>query len=176
MNSTFRFGAVVTSDAFIGQDGQCRCRPITTLAASDRCAMIVTGDTGFFTHGKAGAWNVLVCDVDVLSMTYAYSNGSFKTLERSTVTDLNMTRRIAAYSTTNYVTNGIANAVEGTGLVSGNYTATFALELSRRLMALTGSIYEPSDSLSASVVVPTIGARLQLVPLIFLVATLVIYW
>jgi hypothetical protein len=138
--------------------------------------IIVTGDTGFFTHGKAGAWNVLVCDVDVLSTTYAYSNGSFKTLERSTVTDLNMTRRIAAYSRTSYVTQGIANAVEGTGLVSGNYTVTFALELSRRLMALTGSIYEPSDSLSASVVVPTVGARLQLVPLIFLVATLFIYW
>ena len=119
---------------------------------------------------------MLVCDVDVLSTTYAYSNGSFKTLERSTVTDLNMTRRIAAYSRTSYVTQGIANAVEGTGLVSGNYTVTFALELSRRLMALTGSIYEPSDSLSASMVVPTVGARLQLVPLIFLVATLFIYW
>ena len=118
---------------------------------------------------------MLVCEVDVLSMTYAYSNGTFKTLDRSTVTDLNMTRRIAAYSRTNYITNGIANAVEGTGLVSGNYTATFGLELSRRLMALTGSIYEPSDSLSVRAVVPTTGARLQLVPLVFLVATLVIY-
>ena len=138
--------------------------------------LVVTGDTGFFTHGKAGAWNVLVCDVDVVSMTYAYSNGTFRTLERSTVTDLNMTRRIAAYARTNYITKGIADAVEGTGLVSGNYTATFALELSRRLMALTGSKYEPSNSLSVNIVVPTIGARLQLVPLVFLVATLVVYW
>ena len=119
---------------------------------------------------------MLVCEVDVVSATYAYSNGTFKTLERSTVTDLNMTRRIAAYSTRSYITNGVANAVEGTGLVSGNYSMTFGLELSRRLLALTGSIYEPSDSLAVKMVVPTIGARLQLVPLVFLVTTLVIYW
>jgi hypothetical protein len=138
--------------------------------------LIVTGNTGFFTHGKAGAWNVLVCNVDVVSATYAYSNGTFKTLERSTVTDLNMTRRIAAYSGTNYITNGVANAVEGTGLVSGDYAMTFGLELSRRLMALTGSIYEPSDSLGVKMVVPTIGAKLQLVPLVLLVTTQVVYW
>jgi len=156
-NNTFRFGAVITSDAFIGDDGQ------------------FNGNTGFFTHGIAGAWNVLVCEVDVVSATYAYSNNTFKTLERSTVTDLNMTRRIAAYSTRNYITKGIAEAVEGTGLVSGNYSMTFGLELSRRLLALTGSIYEPSNSLAVKMVVPTVGARLQLVPLVFLVTTLVIY-
>lgn len=136
---------------------------------------VVDNSTGFFTHGDAGAWNVLLCNVSIVNATYSYSNGSYKTLNTEIVTDVNMTKRVGAYMWTNYIQTGVSNAVEGTGLVSGDYTATFSLELGRRLLALTASIYERTDSLEVSLLIPTVGARLELAPLLLLFATLVIY-
>lgn len=136
----------------------------------------VSGDTGFFTHGEGGAWNVLSCYVDVVLVTFHYNNGSFNTLEKTQTTDLNMTRRIAVYAGTDYIVHDLPSAIEGTGLVAGNYTTAFALELSRRLIGLTGSIYEPGNTIKMQALVPGLGARLSLAPLVFLIIDLITYW
>lgn len=168
-------GVVVTSDAFVEDDGTCKPQTfcITTGQLLTMCT--VDNSTGFFTHGKAGSWNVLICNVSLVSATYSYANGSYRTLSTEIVTDVNMTKRMGAYMWTNYIQTGVSDAVEGTGLVSGDYTATFSLELGRRIIALTASIYERSESLGVSLLIPAVGARLELAPLVLLCATLLIY-
>lgn len=135
----------------------------------------VVNNTGFFVHGESGAWNVLLCTVKVVSSTYRYTNGSFHTLTATTA-DLNMTKRIATMVSSGYLTDRVPNAVEGTGLLSGDYVSSFALELSRELAGMSASIYEPGAISDLVQLVPGIGAKLQIAPLVLLVAALLIYW
>ena len=135
----------------------------------------VVNNTGFFVHGESGAWNVVLCTINVVSSTYQYTNGSFHTLT-TTNADLNMTKRIATMLSSNYLTQRVPNAVEGTGLVSGDYVSSFALELSQELAGMSASIYEPGAVSDLVQLVPGIGAKLQLAPLVLLVAVLLIYW
>lgn len=135
----------------------------------------VVNNTGFFVHGQMGAWNVLLCSVHVVSASYRrYTNGSFTTLT-ATSENLNMTKRIATMVGTGYLTDRVPNAVEGTGLISGNYVSSFALELSRELAAMSASIYEPGHTVSLVQFMPIIGTKLPLVPLGILFAVLLIY-
>ena len=139
-------------------------------------ACTVDNSTGFFTFGKAGAWNVLICNVSLVSATYSYSNGSYHTIHTDLVTDLNMTKRMTVYMVTDYMTTGVANAVEGTGRLSGDYTFSYSMELARRTIALTASIYEPAESLNVTLLTQTVGAKLQLAPLVLFYAILAVYW
>ena len=135
----------------------------------------VVNNTSFFIHGKSGAWNVVLCTINVVSSTYQYTNGSFHTLT-TTNADLNMTKHIATMLSSNYLTQRVPNTVEGTGLVSGDYVSSFALELSQELARMSVSIYEPGAVSDLVQLVPGIGAKLQLAPLVLLVAVLLIYW
>jgi len=151
----FHFGAVITSGVYVESENK------------------FTGDTGFYTWNNV-AYNVLSCYVDVVSVTYRYANGSFIT-NNTTAADLNMTRRVALFADTGYIYDRLLIVVEGAGLVSGDYVAEFALELSRELIAMTAYIYEPGESLEMHTVQSVLGARLQLVPLVLLVTVLVTY-
>jgi hypothetical protein len=121
------------------------------------------------------AYNVLSCYVDVVSIIYRYANDSFIT-NNTIAADLNMTRRVALFADTGYIYARLPIVVEGAGLVSGDYAAEFALELSRELIAMTAYTYKPGQSLEMHTVQSGLGARLQLVPLVLLVTVLVIYW
>jgi len=120
------------------------------------------------------AYNVLSCYVDVVSIIYRYANDSFIT-NNTIAADLNMTRRVALFADTGYISGRLPIVVEGAGLVSGDYAAEFALELSRELIAMTAYTYEPGESLEMHTVQSGLGARLQLVPLVLLATVLVIY-
>lgn len=87
-----------------------------------------------------------------------------------------MTKHIATMLSSNYLTQRVPNTVEGTGLVSGDYVSSFALELSQELARMSVSIYEPGAVSDLVQLVPGIGAKLQLAPLVLLVAVLLIYW
>ena len=93
----------------------------------------------------------------------------------STRADLNMTKRIATTLGSNDLTNRVPYATEGAGLVSGDYVSSFSLELSRGLAAMSASIYEPGAVSDLVRIVPSIGARFQLAPLVLLFVALLVY-
>jgi hypothetical protein len=120
-----------------------------------------------------------LCNVSVVSATYRYTNGSF-IIRTTAAADLNMTKRVATMmnSETGFagdLANRIPNAVEGIGMVAGDYVASFALELSRELAAMSASMYEPGEASELVQFVPGIGAKLELGPLVILVAILLVY-
>src|SRR5882762_7992909 len=85
----------------------------------------VVNNTGFFAHGESGSWNVLLCSVTAVSATYRYTNGSY-TVQSATPADANMTKRIAAMVGTGEFKTRVPNAVEGIGLVTGDYVSSFS--------------------------------------------------
>jgi hypothetical protein len=118
---------------------------------------------------------VLLCHVNVVSVTYQYSNNTFVTLDAAP-TDIVMVKRVASMSNTPSFVQRVPIAVEGAGLASGNYTTSFGLELARELIAFTGSIYEPADSLVMRNVLPRFGSRIYLGPLACLSSAICLYW
>jgi len=62
--------------------------------------------------------------------------------------------------------NALPNAVDGAGLLVGIIHPHLALELSRELAAMSANLYEPGNISDLVQVVPGIGSKLQLVPLI----------
>ncbi|KIM74262.1 hypothetical protein PILCRDRAFT_828428 [Piloderma croceum F 1598] len=133
-----------------------------------------TNNTGFFAHGESGAWNVLLCSATVVSATYRYTNGSYSMLS-ATPADVNMTKRITTMIGTDEFATRVPDAVEGIGLVSGDYVSSFSRELSRELIGMSASIYEPGPTIDLVQFMPGIGAKLQLVPLTILLVCLLIY-
>jgi|SRR5882762_6455199 hypothetical protein len=125
-------------------------------------------------HGNRGAWNVLLCSVNVVSVNYQYTNGSFY-IRTTNTSDLNMARRFATMIDTGELTKRVPNAVDGAGLLVGDYSSSFALELSRELAAMSANLYEPGNISDLVQVVPGIGSKLQLVPLILLLVVLLLY-
>jgi hypothetical protein len=139
----------------------------------------VVNDTGFFINSQFGAWNILLCNVNVASATYRYTNSSF-IIKTTAPADLNMMRCIATMMTSENsfaedLVNCISNAVEGIGMVTGDYVSSFALELSRELAAMSASIYEPGAVSELIQLVLGIGAKLELVPLDMLLTVLLVY-
>ncbi len=134
----------------------------------------VTNNTGFFAHGESGAWNVLLCSATVVSATYRYTNSSYSILS-ATPADVNMTKRISTMVGTGEFATRVPDAVEGIGLVSGDYVSSFGRELSRELIGMSASIYEPGPSVDLVQFMPGIGAKLQLAPLTLLLVCLLIY-
>ncbi|KAJ7084896.1 hypothetical protein B0H15DRAFT_802268 [Mycena belliarum] len=152
----FQFGAVVASEAYTSG-------PNTFV-----------GSTGFFTHGNLGAYNVLTCSVTVRSVAYTYFNGSFTVdaANSSTVTDLDITRIVAAMSTAADLSARIPAAIDG---ADADYTAAFARELSRELIAFTSALYVPGPAQDVQAASPVLGARLPLLPLALLGALAAVY-
>ncbi|KAJ7348822.1 hypothetical protein DFH08DRAFT_1079265 [Mycena albidolilacea] len=158
-SNPFRFGAVAVSDAYSS--------PADTFA----------GNTGFFTHGSAGAFNVLTCSVTVRNVTYMYHNGIFTIDPSRTVlaSDLDITRGIGAMTSAAYLSMRVPAAVDGAGLAGGDYASAFARELSRELIAFTASAYASAAPLDLQIVVPILGSRFPLVLLVLILAWLVAY-
>lgn len=69
----------------------------------------------------------------------------------------------------------VPNAVDGVGLLTGDYVSSFAIELSRGLAAMSASIYEPGEVSDIVQLVTGIGTKFQLAPLVLLVVTLLLY-
>ncbi|KAJ7184580.1 hypothetical protein C8R46DRAFT_1299748 [Mycena filopes] len=154
----FNFGAVVSSEAYTS--------PADTFVKN----------TGFFTHGSA-AYNVLTCSVTVRSIGYTYFNGTFTVdaANSTAVTDLDITRGIAAMTATEYLSIRVPAAVDGAGLTGAPYSSAFARELSRELIAFTASAYEPGPPQELQSVTPVVGARLPLALLVLILVWVVVY-
>jgi len=133
-----------------------------------------TNNTGFFAHGESGAWNVLLCSATVVSAIYRYTNGSYSILS-ATNADINMTKRIATMVGSDVFATRVPDAVEGIGLITGDYVSSFSRELSRELIGMSASIYEPGSTIDLIQFTPGIGAKLQLAPLTLLLVCLLIY-
>ena len=68
ISSPFKFAAVLTSHAYMGAADACKC---DVICINPTLSMhIVINKTGFFVHSESGAWNILLCTVDVVSSTY----------------------------------------------------------------------------------------------------------
>ncbi|KAJ7024674.1 hypothetical protein C8F04DRAFT_1131042 [Mycena alexandri] len=156
-NSTdFRFGMTVISSAY-SLDG-------TTDHFVD--------DTGFFIHGNQGAYNVLVCDVNSLNVTYRYFNGSY-TMLASTASDVAQGQRVSDGSQA--AVSYAPMAINGAGLLSGSYNGSFANQLSLVALSMTSYVMEPADALDIQSIEATIGSRLPLAPLSLLILISTVY-
>ncbi|KAJ7765711.1 hypothetical protein B0H16DRAFT_1883138 [Mycena metata] len=156
----FNFGAVVSSEAYTSS------------------ADTFVGNTGFFAYGDAGtSYNVLTCSVTVRSVGYTYFNQTFTidALSTAAVTNLDITRGIAAMTATEYLSIRVPAAVDGAGLTGEPYIAAFARELSRELIAFTASAYEPALPGELQSVTQVLGARLPLVLLVLILIWIVVY-
>jgi hypothetical protein len=135
---------------------------------------IVVNTTGFFVHGRMEAYNVILCSVKAVLVDYRFTNGSFNVLTMADA-DLHQTRRIATMLDTGDLAVRVPNAVDGVGYLAGDYISSFAVELSRGLAAMSASIYEPGEVSDIVQLVPGIGTKFQLAPLVLLVVTLLVY-
>ncbi|KAF7359074.1 hypothetical protein MSAN_01248500 [Mycena sanguinolenta] len=158
-SNPFRFGAVAVSAAYRA--------PTDTFA----------GNTGFFVHGTAGAFNVLTCSVTVRSVGYTYFNGTFVVDPSITAaaSDLDITRRIAAMTSAAYLSIRVPAAIDGSGIADGDYTSAFARELSRELIAFSAALYAPGPTQKLQTVLPVLGSRLSLVLLVLILIWIVAY-
>ncbi|KAJ7155253.1 hypothetical protein C8R46DRAFT_1227201 [Mycena filopes] len=161
-SSDFKFGIIVVSSAY------------NVDTAGDECAYIdpIIGDTGFFQHGNQGAYNVLVCDIKSLVVTYRYFNGSYTALS-STASDVGQGQRVSdgSQSAQSYATRSI----DGAGLLSGSYTDSFAQQLSLVALSMTSYVVEPAEALDIQSVEESIGSRLPVAPLSLIVLISTIY-
>ncbi|KAJ7216908.1 hypothetical protein C8J57DRAFT_1395984 [Mycena rebaudengoi] len=153
-SAEFRFATIVRSSAYIPKD------------SSD-----FVGNTGFYFHSKA-AVNVVICNVKSLAVTYRYFNGSY-TLVSAAPSDVPQGQRISDGSVAGpfYV----PPAIEGVGISSGSYVDAFAQKLSQVALSMTAYIIEPSEAISHQFIVPNIGSRLPLAPLLLLFLISFIY-
>ncbi|KAJ7237712.1 hypothetical protein B0H12DRAFT_1138372 [Mycena haematopus] len=158
-SNPFRFGAVAVSEA--------HSSPADTFA----------GNTGFFAHGAARAFNVLTCSVMVRSVNYTYFNGTFIVDPSSTVPayNLDITRAVAAMTSAADLSIRVPLAIDGAGLAGGNYASAFGRELSRELIAFSAALYAPAAPQELQTVVPTLGSRLSLVLLALIFIWIVVY-
>ncbi|KAJ6606059.1 hypothetical protein DFH09DRAFT_1269153 [Mycena vulgaris] len=155
----FKFGAVVASQAY--------------TSAPDT----FVGNTGFFTHGNLGAYNVLSCTVTVRSVSYTYFNRTFTIDPWNTtaVSDLDITRGVAAMTAAAYLSMRVPAAVDGAGLEGGDYASSFGRELSHELIAFSASLYAPGAVQEMQTVASVLGSRLPIVLLILIAIFVVGY-
>jgi len=152
---------------------------------------VFIGQTGFFYRG--GSYmpvNVLYCDISIRDVRYSYTSsftdssskttvpsgtdGTFQTLS-STVSSLETARFFTGSLDWNIMTTYIPDRVEGAGLFSGNYANAYALELSRELAAMTGSIYSSIPVETVNTFEETWGSRIQIAPLVLYLLVVLIF-
>ncbi|KAG8932298.1 hypothetical protein FRC00_000072 [Tulasnella sp. 408] len=137
-------------------------------------------DTGFFTHGRTGAWNVLYCNTTVSDVKYRYipassgTGGSYQTIS-STVSTVRMASLVSIGLDMGIIRKNLPSRIEGAGLRRGSYTTAFAQELSRELMGLTAALYEPVPVTAIAETSFVLGSRVQLVPLGLYLTSVIIY-
>ncbi|KAJ7211957.1 hypothetical protein C8J57DRAFT_1604412 [Mycena rebaudengoi] len=133
VNSTdFRFGIEILSKAYPSPEGQ------------------FVGDTGFFTHGNKGAYNVITCEMKSLS-AQRLADGSWDALFYVPIT------------------------IDGVGLVSGSYSDAFAEQLSLVALSATAYAVEPIPVLETQSTQIFTGSRIPLAPFLLLLLLVFIY-
>ncbi|KAG9044580.1 hypothetical protein FS837_007898 [Tulasnella sp. UAMH 9824] len=137
-------------------------------------------DTGFFTHGRTGAWNVLYCSITVNDVKYRYipassgTGGSYQTIS-STVSTVRMASLVSIGVDMGVIQKNLPSRIEGAGLRRGSYTTVFAQELSRQLIGLSSHLYKLAPVTAISETTVVLGSRVQLVPLGLCLISVVIY-
>ncbi|KAF8955542.1 hypothetical protein BDZ97DRAFT_1856784 [Flammula alnicola] len=138
---------------------------ITSNAYSDTTDETFDNNTGWFIHGNRGSWNVVFCNVTTLDVVYTYTSSCYLHYS-SSLTDVNSTQHIMTIGLEG-VTTAISYAVDGAGVTSNvTYEDTYALELSRQMLARGAKLYETTDALGVEYEYNIIGTRLQLIPLV----------
>ncbi|KAF8955571.1 hypothetical protein BDZ97DRAFT_1926616 [Flammula alnicola] len=129
-------------------------------------------NTGWFIHGNQGSWNVVFCNVTTLDVVYTYASSRYFHYS-SSLTDVNSTQHIMTIGLS-AATTAISYAVDGAGITSNvTYEDTYALELSRQMLARGAKVYETTDALGVEYEYNIIGTRLQLIPLVLFCISMV---
>ncbi|KIO22307.1 hypothetical protein M407DRAFT_216733 [Tulasnella calospora MUT 4182] len=191
-SETLPFGAVLPNNGSFGELAQPTYTMITTnpfsLAAVVNSFAYVYDDinddfvnnTGFFRHGRTGAWNVLYCNSTVNDVKYRYipassgTGGSYQTISL-TVSSVRMASLVSIGLDMGSIQWNLPSRIEGAGLRGGSYTTAFAQELSRELIGLSAALYEPIPVTAIAETSVVLGSRVQLVPLGLYLASVVIY-
>lgn len=135
--------------------------------------LFLTG-RGWFVHGKNGAWNVVLCNVTVLDVSYTYSSSQYIT--NTAVSTSIETARYVVTAMFFSSSTLISDAVDGAGLQTKMpYEEAYSLELSRQTLARGAYIYAPSDVLSILRELNIIGTELQLIPLVIFVVAMLLF-
>lgn len=126
----------------------------------------------------------MYCNVTVNEVQYSYSNSTsdaqYHTISATPAslrlaTFLSVTLSFPDNHNNGYIRTHVPDAVDGTGLQSGNYADAFALELSRELLGLSASIYMPADVVSIVTSTQTFGSRVKVIPLTLYVLVTLLY-
>ncbi|KIO22309.1 hypothetical protein M407DRAFT_28182 [Tulasnella calospora MUT 4182] len=137
-------------------------------------------NTGFFRHGRTGAWNVLYCNSTINDVKHLYKpasngvGGSYQIIS-SNVSTSRMAYLVAIGTHMGVIQKNLPSRIEGAGLRGGSYTTAFAQELSRELMGLSAALYEPIPVTAIAGTSVVLGSRVQLIPLGLYLASVVIY-
>ncbi|KAG8948018.1 hypothetical protein FRC04_010060 [Tulasnella sp. 424] len=191
-SSTLPFGFVYSNNGSFSTDAKPTYEMVTTnpfnIAAVINSFAYVSnaGDdtfvnnTGFFTHGRTGAWNVLYCNSTVYDVNYRYlpasdgTSGSYQALS-SSISNIQMATLVSIGLDIGFIQRNMPSRIEGAGLRGGSYTTAFAQELSRELIGLSAALYEPVPVTAIAETSVVLGSRVQLVPLALYLAAVVIY-
>ncbi|KAG8907625.1 hypothetical protein FRC01_007615 [Tulasnella sp. 417] len=137
-------------------------------------------NTGFFRHGRTGAWNVLYCNSTINDVKHLYEpasngvGGSYQIIS-SDISSSRMAYLVAIGFDMGVIRKHLPSRIEGAGLRGGSYTTAFAQELSRELMGLTAAMYEPIPVTAIQRTSVVLGSRVQLIPLGLYLGSVLIY-
>lgn len=137
--------------------------------------------SGFnFAPGDSFGWNLLYCNATVKDIRYQYNatDGTFQTLS-ATDASLHLTKLVSALTDSGLfgINMAIDRSVNGqVGGTSADYAAAYALELSRQLIAMTASVWEPAPAQSVHIIKRALGAEIKLVPLALYILGVLLFW
>ncbi|KAF7982208.1 hypothetical protein HWV62_29392 [Athelia sp. TMB] len=160
---------------------------ITSLAYYEAAAGDgFVGDTGFYLHGDLGGWNVVYCNVTTVNIQYEYTppsstapssqGGTYTTITTNLAPAPRIPMLVATGLDNGPILSWVPDRVDGVGWQgAGNYLESFALEMSRELMAFTAMLWQPEQVLSIQDVAGVIGSRVQIAPLALYVGAVLLY-
>lgn len=133
---------------------------------------------------------MLYCNVSVHDVHYRYTtNFSKMTYSAENVSSLTGYQTISYEKSSTRITMLLATMIDvfitaenvltptqGMGLSSGSFASAYALQLSKTLVAMSASIFQPSDAQGVTTVSQTVGSRINIIPLLLILAIAVSYW
>lgn len=143
---------------------------------------------GFFQYSPtsdlpAVGWNLLNCNITFHDIDYEYSDdtgmgvGTFTTKAYSDSSP--QTRQLLlALASTNMadIAYNIDLFIDGSGIATGSYADSYAIELSREFMAFGASAFIPSQVESIHILKRVVGSRIELIPMVLYLAIIVVFW
>lgn len=133
-----------------------------------------------------GGWNVVYCNVTTVNIQYEYTppsstapstqGGTYTTITTSLAPAPRVPMLVATGLDNGPILSWVPDRVDGVGWQgAGNYLESFALEMSRELMAFTAMLWQPEQVLSIQDVAGVIGSRVQIAPLALYVGAVLLY-